>query len=288
MSAPPRSQVRLDVSGLNYHANIWDGGGSTTVLLLHGYLDCGMNWSFLVDALGEHDWHIVAPDWRGHGDTEWIGAGGYYHFTDYVRDLEQLADAFRRETLVVVGHSMGAMAASLWAGATTQTLAGLVLVEGLGPVPVQAHDYPNRMRQWLEQTAPFDARKRTRPMRDILHAESRLRRVYPDWTPDVISRAARFATRTGADGQLYWKYDPLLTTRSPMPTYPVIAAEFWQQVSCPVLWIGGQNSPWVQPEVLDWVRSKEGVDVRFIPGAGHMVQNEASADLASELNLFMI
>jgi len=34
--------------------------------------------------------HVIAPDLRGHGDTDWIGAGGYYHFLDYVADLDEL------------------------------------------------------------------------------------------------------------------------------------------------------------------------------------------------------
>ena len=90
-----RSRITAQISGLSYACNVWDGGGQTTVILLHGFLDCGLNWQFLVDALGDSDWHIVAPDWRGHGDTEWIGRGGYYHFTDYARDLEQIAEAIR-------------------------------------------------------------------------------------------------------------------------------------------------------------------------------------------------
>ena len=60
-----------------------------------------MNWSFLVEHLEETNWHIVAPDWRGHGETEWVGPGGYYHFNDYVRDLHQIAATVRRDKLVV-------------------------------------------------------------------------------------------------------------------------------------------------------------------------------------------
>ena len=113
----------IDVSGLKYHLNEWDGGGDTTVLCLHGFLDLGLNWSFLVEHLAETNWHIVAPDWRGHGETEWVGPGGYYHFNDYVRDLHQIAATVRRDQLVVLAHSMGAMVATYWLGAYPQ-LAG--------------------------------------------------------------------------------------------------------------------------------------------------------------------
>ena len=278
----------LSVSGLNYHLNVWDGGGETTVLLLHGYLDVGMTWSFMVDELGPIDWHIVAPDWRGHGDSDWIGAGGYYHFTDYVRDLEQIVRQVRRERLIVVGHSMGAMVASLWAGIEPTSLDGLMLVEGLGPVPVTEADYPQRMRRWLEQTAPYDAEGRDRPMKGLAHAESRLSRAFPRQKGEVVKAMTKFATRVSDDGLLRWKYDPLLTTNSPMPTLPAIALEFWRRVTCPVQWIGGQDSQWSGSRVSTWLDHVAGVERRILPGIGHMVQNEGSVELASELKSFMV
>ncbi len=283
-----RTDEWVTVSGLKHHLNVWDGGGSTTVLFLHGYLDLGRSWGFSIDALGDNDWHIVAPDWRGHGDTQWIGAGGYYHFTDYVRDLEQIVRHVRRDRLVIVAHSMGAMVATLWCGTRPDEIDGLVLVEGLGPVPVRAEDYPDRMRRWLEQTAPYDSDKRDRPMNNVEHVERRLERAFPRLSKYVLAETARFATKNAADGKLRWKYDPLLTTNAPMPTLPSIAAEFWKRVTCPVLWIGGQESPWVRPEVFQWLDRVNDLTKRILPGVGHMVHNEASADLASELQEFMV
>ena len=149
---PDRRDLTLNISGLRYHLNEWDGGGARPYSF--GFLDLGQNWSFVVEAFGDTSLHLVAPDWRGHGDSDWIGPGGYYHFPDYVRDLEQIVHQVRRQKLVVVGHSMGAMVATLWAGTRSDALDGLVLVDGTGPMPVSAQDYPMRFQRWLEQTAP--------------------------------------------------------------------------------------------------------------------------------------
>ena len=57
MSRPTKSDQTLSVSGLNYHLNVWDGGGETTVLLLHGYLDMVGTVALADAALSRHlDW----------------------------------------------------------------------------------------------------------------------------------------------------------------------------------------------------------------------------------------
>ena len=283
---PDRRDLTLNISGLRYHLNEWDGGGGTTVLFLHGFLDLGQNWSFVVEALGDTSLHLVAPDWRGHGDSEWIGPGGYYHFPDYVRDLEQIVHQIRRQKLVVVGHSMGAMVATLWAGARPDALDGLVLVDGTGPMPVSAQDYPMRFQRWLEQTAPFDQDDFRRPMDDLDHVMRRISRARPQIDAELVRRISQFSTRCVGE-KLYWKYDPLHRTQSPMPMLPTIVGEFWSRVRCPILWVGGETSPWNLPQVHEWLDIKPQLDRRMIPGVGHQVQNEGVAELAHELVEFI-
>ena len=280
------TERHLKITDLRYHLNEWDGGGETTVLLLQVYLDLGRNWNFMVDALPENDWHIVAPDWRGHGDSEWIGAGGYYHFADYVRDLDQLVSQLRRKRLVVVGHSMGAMVATLWAGCGRHA-EGLVLVEGLGPPPVARSAYPQRMARWLDQTAPFELSEFERPLEGLDDAERRLARVHPKLGGVMLEQMARFATRTDSGGRLLWKYDPLHRTRSPVTLPFDIAAEFAKQICVPTLWVGGAESPWGGENLKSWLKNVPNWARRLLPSAGHMVQNEEPFGLARELSRFI-
>ena len=107
-------------NGLRHKCHVWDGGGDTTLLFLHGFLDVGLSWSWVIEALSDPSYHCVALDWRGHGESDWIGPGGYYHFPDYCRDLHRLVPQITREKCIVVAHSMGAMAATLWMGTQPQ------------------------------------------------------------------------------------------------------------------------------------------------------------------------
>ena len=275
----------LSISGLRYHLAEWDGGGDTTVLLLHGWLGFARGWDLVVEALPAQDWHLVAPDWRGHGDTEWVGAGGYYHFADYIRDLEQIVAAVARERLIIVAHSMGTNVAGLWAGTRPGRAAGLVLLDGVGPIPVSPTLYPSLFAQWLDQTAPFT--ESLRPMRDLDHATRRLLRAEPLLGPANARRMAEHATRALPDGQRAWKHDPLHRTRAPMPTLPSIAAEFWKRVTCPVLWLGGALSPWRRPETEAWIDSLADARRVTVPDAGHMVHYDAPTAVAAALAEFI-
>jgi pimeloyl-ACP methyl ester carboxylesterase len=66
----------LTVNDLDHEVLTWDGGGSTTVLLVHGYLDSAWSWGYFADALEPlwPDAHVVAFSWRGHGRSDRVGA----------------------------------------------------------------------------------------------------------------------------------------------------------------------------------------------------------------------
>ena len=106
--------LSVELSGLRHRAYRWHGHGSGTVLLLHGFLDTGRGWAFTVHGLLSSCRFLIALDWRGHGDSEWVGRGGYYHFFDYVRDLEKnAAIAMQEVDFMEVAHEIGF--SNMWA-----------------------------------------------------------------------------------------------------------------------------------------------------------------------------
>jgi len=105
----------IDISGLRYHVRRWGDPTAPMLMFLHGYMDNASTFQFVVDAL-QRDWNVVAPDWRGFGQSEWIN--DTYWFTDFLADLDALADHYSPAAPVrLVAHSMGGNIASLFAGA---------------------------------------------------------------------------------------------------------------------------------------------------------------------------
>lgn len=102
----------VHVNGIRLHY-LRSSAHKPTLLLLHGITDNGACWTPVIEALGgEYD--IVAPDARGHGLSDAPDRG--YSAADHAGDVVALIRALGLERLVVMGHSMGGMVATVVAG----------------------------------------------------------------------------------------------------------------------------------------------------------------------------
>jgi pimeloyl-ACP methyl ester carboxylesterase len=253
-------------------------------VLVHGFLDLAFGWREVAERLAEHA-HVVAPDLRGHGDSDWIGPGGYYHFLDYLADLDEVIARLARERLIVVGHSMGGSVASYWAGTRPARPAGLALLEGLGPPDQGEIEQTARTAQWIE--AWRQARAKARPMASLDEAVARLRKHDPLLRDDLARELAAAGTRQTEAG-LVWKHDPLHLTMGPYPFRRDFAAQYWKRITCPVLVVDGAETRLNLPEAERAARRAYFASHRHVvlPGAAHMMQRhqpDALAQLLLEL-----
>jgi len=277
----PRARRLALPTGLTYHALEW-GQGDHTVVLVHGFLDLAWGWAAVAERLAAR-FHVVAPDLRGHGDSDWIGPGGYYHFFDYVADLDAIVARVGRTTVSVVGHSMGGSVAGYWAGTRPARVHRLALLEGLGP-PESGPDLPGRTRGWIDAWRAHGARV-PRGLRDLDDAAARLRKHDPLLGADDARALAVHGTRPSRGGGVVWKHDPLHLTQGPYPYRSDTAAIFWQQVSAPVLYLEGAQSRLRLPdaEVDRRLAAFPSARRAVVPGAGHMLQRNAPASVADAL-----
>lgn len=100
--------------------------GKKPLLLLHGLADHGLVWSNLGAYLA-NDYHIIAPDLRGHGNSSKPKSG--YFFNDYINDLEALLNYLKWEKAQVISHSWSAKLACIWATKSPQYFESLTLVD---------------------------------------------------------------------------------------------------------------------------------------------------------------
>jgi pimeloyl-ACP methyl ester carboxylesterase len=127
----------IPVRHLTYHVRIWGDArpGVPPLVMVHGWMDVAASYQFVVDALSDafaQGRQIIAPDWRGYGQTALPGTDNYW-FPDYLADLDTLLDHYAPEQPVdLVGHSMGGNVAMLYAGVRPQRIRRLVNLEGFG------------------------------------------------------------------------------------------------------------------------------------------------------------
>ncbi|MBX3159970.1 MAG: alpha/beta hydrolase [Deltaproteobacteria bacterium] len=282
MTAPTTRKIHL-ATGLDYNVYEWSGpaASETTYVLVHGFTDFGFGWCEVAPLLAERG-HVLAPDLRGHGDSEWIGRGGYYHFLDYVADLDDVIRQLARPRVTLVGHSMGGSVSGYYAGVRPERLTALALLEGLGPPDMAGTDGPTRTVAWID--AWRGARDKVRPMPSLDEAVRRLRKNDELLGEDLARRIAAAGTRE-VFGGLVWKHDPLHTTFGPYPFRVDSARRYWERVTCPTLIVDGAQSRLNLHEAERAARRACFPNARHLvlDQAGHALQRHQPAKLAAAI-----
>jgi pimeloyl-ACP methyl ester carboxylesterase len=289
MMAAPRDGT-VDSFGLPIHYLEWGQPGGEPLVLVHGFLDLAFSWTPFVDelsALAERPLRIIAPDCRGHGDSGWVGAGGYYHFPDYVRDLDCVLHAAGIAHVKLIGHSMGGTISFLYTGAFPARVEKLVLIEGVGPLGMQFSDAPERMDQWIGEVRQR-GRGHFRQYSSIEAGASQLRQTHPRLSAEFALDLARAAMKQHENGKWIWKFDPLHRTAAPQPFYTEQAIEFMRRIECPVLIVNGKESH--QTRRTDRAQRYAALAnhrLAEIDSAGHMVHQDQPRQLARLVAQFM-
>lgn len=122
----------LLVRGVKYNVRRWGSENGRPILFLHGTRDSSITFQFVVEHL-QGDWSVVAPDWRGHGQSQWVSQGYWLH--EFVADLDVLAGTlFEGRAGPIVGHSLGGNIAGVYAGLRPERLSHLISLDGFGPL----------------------------------------------------------------------------------------------------------------------------------------------------------
>lgn len=291
MPMQPISRKIPLATGLSSHVLEWlpeDPACDHTVILVHGFLDMAWGWHPVVEAGLAGRFHIVAPDMRGHGDSDRVGPGGYYYFMDYLADLHDLVAQLGRARVSLVGHSMGGAITGYYTGVYPGRIHRLALLEGMGPPPSPPMSTPERVASWIESTRRVRSRG-SRSCSDLHEAAARLRANDPLLDEEQALVLARHGTRADSDGRLRFKHDPLHLTRGPYPFQLEHAKELWRNITCPVLVVETTES-WLLPmfpdlqERYDCLANARRV---IIEQAGHMMMRHQPALLAGHLLDFL-
>jgi pimeloyl-ACP methyl ester carboxylesterase len=286
---PSRSEF-LDLNGVRLHIRRWGRADAPTLFLLHGWMDVSASWQFVVDALAR-EWNIVAPDWRGFGQSQWLNRP--YFFAEHMGDLVAIIERYAPDEAVrIAGHSMGGILGTLYAGIRPQRVQRLVSLEGIGIAPTTADMAPARYRQWLDELAQ-PPRMHVYPDRQAF--ARRLLKSDPYLSEDraeFLSRhLARIGDGTNRQGEarhgVIWNGDPWHKATSPYLFRLEESMAIWREVACPVLWISGRQS-WIVRDFAarpgDWEARRAcfaNIQESWIDDADHMLHHDQPEQVAA-------
>ena len=273
---------------LRYHVRTWGEPAAPNLFLLHGWMDVSASFQYLVDAFAR-DWHVVAPDWRGFGHTEWARDG--YWFPDYYADLDAILNLYQPDSpVLLVGHSMGGNIAGTYAGLRPGRIAKLVTMEGLGMARASADAAPGRLVQWLNaQTAP----PRFASYGSFAELAARLKGKNPRLRDDQADFLARHWGRETESGAVELLSDPRHKAANPYLYRIDEALACWRRVTAPVLLVNGSNSHiqgWMKDQPDQLAERKAAFrDLREVEleDCGHMMHHDQPQRLAALLEGFL-
>ena len=284
----PSTTERITIRGLEYNVRRWGREQAPQLFLLHGWMDSSPTFQFVVDALRQ-DWQVIAPDWRGFGGSTWLGHG--YWFPDYYADLDALLDHYAQgQPARLVGHSMGAAVAGVYAGLRPGRVAQLVMMDFLGLKPPPEAEAPVLLDKWLDAQA--------RPPRLPTHADHaafvrRLCAVNPRLAPDKAAFLAAHVGRMAGDGRVEMACDPWHKVPSPFVYRIEDVMACWRQVTAPTLMVIAEQGYVTERFGDDAAELRRRLDcfadhrVVTIADAGHNLQHDQPEQVAAALETFL-
>ena len=287
--------------GIRLHVRSWGDEHLATperppLVLLHGWMDMGASFQFVVDALAAADgferW-VLAPDARGFGLSE-TPQGDSYWFPDYVADLDGLLHRLWPQGPVdLLGHSMGGNVVMLYAGTRPARVRRLVNLEGFGMPATQPQQAPRRLAQWLDELLQP---QRLRPYASLDEVAARLMANDPQLAADKAAWLAPHWGRPATGGGFELQADPAHRRVNPMLYRVDEVLETWKCISAPLLWMEGDLTATEKWWGHRYSRAEFHQRLAAVPTpvrkvmlspCGHMLHHVQPERVAAELSAFL-
>ncbi|MFZ3140267.1 alpha/beta fold hydrolase [Polaromonas sp.] len=299
----------VPVRGLDYHVQIWNGQSGSTqsalppLVLVHGWMDVAASWQFMVDAFSDAfaaGRTLIAPDWRGFGQTG-LSPAGYradsYWFADYLADLDFVLDHYAPGQAVdLVGHSMGGNVAMLYGGVRPARIRRLVNLEGFGMPASRPSQAPGRLAQWMDGLKSLEQGELAlKSYDDQAGVARRLMKTNPRLTPDKAHWLAAHWARPDASGKWRILGNPAHKIASAQLYRVDEVQEIHQRISAPVLAVeasGDSMGLWWKgkyslAEYHERLKQVPDARVAVIQDAGHMLHHDQPEALARLIEDFL-
>ena len=205
MSEAMPEELTWNVHGLRFAAMAWGDPGKPPLLALHGWLDNAASFAPLAPRLAD-TFYVVALDLSGHGRSDWRSADATYQVYDDLPQIRGIVEQLGWSSFALMGHSRGAVIASLFAAAFPELVSRLVLLDGVASSSLEAEGYVEQMRRFVVDKERLLQRKYR-----VFETEQEAVTVREEQGLDRAS-AELIALRNlrPCDGGLTWSTDPRL------------------------------------------------------------------------------
>ena len=245
----------LDNNGLRLHYLDYGRADLPPMLLLHGMRDSALSWDIFARSMSD-EYRVLSLDSRGHGDSDRAAPSGYC-FTDYISDIESLADHLDLTDMIIVGHSAGGRYAWSYAVEHPDRVRALVIVD-IDPDPYNP--------QTASDLRASVAEPESWPTQDEFLSYLKTRRVHT--SEDALRKQIPAISRRTPEGSYVWKADIRIVTEYERPDL----WDSWSRITCPVLLVRGRQSTLLTHETAVKMRASlpsSQMRLAELEGGGH-------------------
>lgn len=263
----------ISINGLRLHYLEWGGAALPPVVLLHGGSAHAHWWDVFAAAIAG-SYRVLALDLRGHGDSEHPDPPAY-RIDDYARDLTAFVEALALPRFALIGHSLGAMVATAFAGQAAQRLRALVVVDSQLRITTAGARYMVRLRNFPQPI-----------YRDHQQAVRRFRLLptRTEATAQTLQHVAAYGVRQLDDDRWTLKFDrEAMAHNEAQDLVPTLG-----RLTCPILIVRGVHSTLLPPAALTVLQSAAPqAQIAEIPAAHHHVMLDNPAAFESAVRRFL-
>src|SRR5437764_5014409 len=262
---------------MRFHYLDWGNKHLPTIVFLHGGALNAHTWDLCCLAL-RGDYHCVALDQRGHGDSDWAPDSDY-SIGASLGDTKGLVDHLGLDKFILVGMSLGAINSLAFAIAHPERLSHLVIIDAgpemRRPGSSRIRDFVNAVQETVTVEAIIEKALEFNPRRD----------------PTILRRSLMHNLRQRADGTWKWKYDTRRFQAMGQETHRAARAALADglgRITCPTLVVrGGESDVFHEEDGIRLAQRLPHGKFVTVPRAGHTVQGDNPKDLVAELRCFL-
>lgn len=267
----------------------WGNPDAPPLILQHGGKDHSRSWDWVAQELRK-DWHVIAPDLRGHGDSDWSPDGNYISRA-YVYDFAQLIHQLKLAPVTIIGHSLGGNVALRYTGLYPENVRKLVNIEGLGPSPKmraerESKPVADRWRSWIDAKRGIAGRQHRR-YATLEEAYQRMKEQNSFLSDEQARHLTQHGISQNEDGTWSWKFDNHLNVWPPFDFSADDDHQLWSAVTCPVLMLYGEKSWASNPETDGRAKHFRNARTVLFEDAGHWLHHDQFDRFMAEVRAFI-
>lgn len=212
-------------------------GAGPVVIGLHGYLDNAESLRLLSPYL--QSYRFVSIDLAGHGRSSHRPVGAHYNQADYIEDLYALIEEQGWENVILLGHSLGGILATLFAALFPDRVSAVISIDACGPLTKDESSTTQQMRDAVKGRYSKQRNKmRVVNLDEAVQARCKISDIPAEHARAILTRNLT----QDAGGHHFWSSDPKLRTKSVLRLTEKQAENLMTSIQCPLLFIGASNS----------------------------------------------